>query len=406
MAHLPAIVFDHKQSHPHQLKYSTPPVGMGFNCDVCNVARNLKESFRCNDCDFDMCIECFRVLYASQNPAAGSDVRVLRAHEHPLTFATGLGGRFQCDICNKQQLDTSFRCPKCDFDMCVECAKTDPEGPEWTTILARQPQVAPRMQYGDWQREFAREIGPPRWQPEPKAEPKAECPPFDYHAIHPHSLIPTSGLVGNRCDMCGEEPISLSYRCSRCDFDSCVRCTTGFRNGRTVSSVMDMPFKPMVHRHPLNLHHGLNKRFNCDVCRKSGLDESWRCIECDFDYCMECHAARRTEAAPKPTVDLSGLVVHPNHPRCPLRLAGNMSANHVCDVCNKSITSSARCDKHDFDACLDCMYKVVRGDSMRKASSSDSDSDDSSDSDSDDSATGDNVDFTLTDLLGPSVVHG
>lgn len=140
---LPVNTFQYKV-HAHPLTHTA---GLrGHRCDMCSIT-GIRESFRCKACDFDMRISCFRVYYAATNPAADAETCTSPAHDHPVKRVFGLKGRFQCDTCNLQKLQSSYRCVACDFDICCDCIdKGVDKSMLWRVELARQPQVCPRLQ--------------------------------------------------------------------------------------------------------------------------------------------------------------------------------------------------------------------------------------------------------------------
>ena len=48
-------------------------------------------------------------------------------------------------------------------------------------------------------------------------------------------------------------------------------------------------YLPNIHPHELVFNNGLHNN-TCNVCKKIGLREAYRCREkgCDFDCCLEC----------------------------------------------------------------------------------------------------------------------
>ncbi len=50
--------------------------------------------------------------------AAAPATTLFSSHDHPLRHThTGLAGHF-CDVCRATNLEESFRCDRCNFDMC------------------------------------------------------------------------------------------------------------------------------------------------------------------------------------------------------------------------------------------------------------------------------------------------
>lgn len=100
-----------------------------------------------------------------------------RIHPHPLTATNR--NLFFCDCCNKQYfLKESQYCSNCDFDLCMDC-----------------------FNYIKGKREF--------------------------NGNHSHELkIKDNFRNAWACDICNKHyrPASLSWRCTECDFDLCLKC--------------------------------------------------------------------------------------------------------------------------------------------------------------------------------------
>jgi len=76
-----------------------------------------------------------------------------KAHIHALTRAFNLP-RHTCDVCNTPNITDSFRCSKCDFDLCLSCAHPENEAAkespsknseeEVPKVEVPEPQEAPK----------------------------------------------------------------------------------------------------------------------------------------------------------------------------------------------------------------------------------------------------------------------
>lgn len=133
--------------HSHTLSYTNHTLSLMVACNMC-MGRGFAVSYRCDGCDYDLCIDCFTLNYNPQpvtidphivgnpanppGPAPGYDVyglpRVAPAeaviirslHPDPLirmTFANG----HTCDVCRTTPIMKGWRCPGCDFDVCHQC---------------------------------------------------------------------------------------------------------------------------------------------------------------------------------------------------------------------------------------------------------------------------------------------
>jgi hypothetical protein len=54
-----------------------------------------------------------------EDNSAGVDTVMTDIHDHPLRFYVELVG-YICDLCG-EDLQNSYRCTMCDFDLCSEC---------------------------------------------------------------------------------------------------------------------------------------------------------------------------------------------------------------------------------------------------------------------------------------------
>ena len=99
-----------------------------WTCDICNNYYKAKteKGFRCNNCDFDICIKC-RILEDSGYKF--NNVFLSKTHKHLLkekiSSSSSPEPHWICDICNNKfsskEVIKRFRCEKCDYDICDNC---------------------------------------------------------------------------------------------------------------------------------------------------------------------------------------------------------------------------------------------------------------------------------------------
>ncbi|XP_017243177.1 uncharacterized protein LOC108215267 isoform X2 [Daucus carota subsp. sativus] len=106
-AEFPKQINHHKHTiHPLSLQ----PRPDGCTCDICR--RDIKVSYACVDCNFDLCVFC------------GLEQRVLhhQGHkEHALTLMSK-EAFFECDACQEKANDSSYVCTTCEFWIHKTCA--------------------------------------------------------------------------------------------------------------------------------------------------------------------------------------------------------------------------------------------------------------------------------------------
>ncbi|KAL1825805.1 uncharacterized protein LOC108213565 [Daucus carota subsp. sativus] len=107
-AEFPQQINHHKHtSHPLSL---FPRSADGCTCDICG--RDIKVSYACVDCDFDVCVFCAlepRVLHHQGHK------------EHALTLMNK-ESLFECDACQEEAKDSSYVCTTCEFWIHKSCA--------------------------------------------------------------------------------------------------------------------------------------------------------------------------------------------------------------------------------------------------------------------------------------------
>jgi hypothetical protein len=93
-----------------------------------------------------------------------------------------------------------------------------------------------------------------------------------------HSTTLTRRNNDWQCDVCQQVlKLGLSaMRCAECDYDCCINCFDLF-------ALLQCPTRD----HPLLLTVATGPWF-CDMCRKQGPQQSYRCAACDYDMCPSC----------------------------------------------------------------------------------------------------------------------
>jgi hypothetical protein len=108
--------------HPHILKDETNDE-TDWICDLCQSKHNktTEGRFRCNACDFDICLKCKVLEESGYN---FNNFFFSKTHTHILLDMTFENNNWVCNQCRKKYPKKSikrFRCKKCDYDICNDC---------------------------------------------------------------------------------------------------------------------------------------------------------------------------------------------------------------------------------------------------------------------------------------------
>ncbi len=100
----------------HYLTLCDSNTRWGATCDIC-MRNNLNNTWACFTCDFDMCLTCY-----DQNCERPTNSLKFCRNRHSLMYAdqTTRGYR-TCDVCYTSGLLQSYCCYVCDYDLCLNC---------------------------------------------------------------------------------------------------------------------------------------------------------------------------------------------------------------------------------------------------------------------------------------------
>jgi len=282
------------KAHAHGLSRTTTGLE-GHHCDGCR-ATSLTVSYRCNECNFDLCPNCMNRNRSTQ---------VTRLHAHPLGFTRGLNNHY-CDDCRKS-VSAAWRCADCNFDLCGVC-------------FVRAKTVKPKHHHHH------------HAKPTPvvaTSTPAVAVATSEQVAVKNHShpvTRTTTGLTGHFCDTCRTSPLTEAWRCTECNWDTCVAC---FNVNRVEQS-------SRLHAHPMKWTSGLSAHY-CDVCRRS-TSEAFRCEGCNYDACAACFdTARTTSTTPAVVPSVAVAVAVPSTPA----VTSSAPTFWSCSACTYVNTSSA-----------------------------------------------------------------
>ncbi|KAJ9537615.1 hypothetical protein OSB04_030348 [Centaurea solstitialis] len=168
------------------------------------------------------------------------------------------------------------------------------------------------------------------------------------HPLHPLTLTDICISVWD-CDTCGIRHIAggISYHCSPCDFDVCVKCASIAAAQKATAATLEKEALTKL-KHEGHPEHTLTLQlrpatFHCDACNIDERDLFYRCDSCEFWIHKTC-------AFLDPTIHL------PHHPNHPLVLVFSLPSNfynylYFCAFCNKCI------QRNDWlYHCANCRY--------------------------------------------------
>ncbi len=85
-------------------------------CNICGQS-NLQHSWTCFSCNYDMCLKC----YDKDNSRPTSKVKVCN-NRHLLCYTDRVSRpNVQCDVCGKKNPKHQYTCWECNYDECKRC---------------------------------------------------------------------------------------------------------------------------------------------------------------------------------------------------------------------------------------------------------------------------------------------
>jgi len=111
---------DYKQCpKSHYLSLCTRQMRNNARCDLCKKT-NLNYTWTCFPCDWDLCTDCYDI----NNNCPTKSVKVCRKN-HLLVYTTQFNRpNVKCDTCGSKYCQAQYTCYICDYDMCTNCYST------------------------------------------------------------------------------------------------------------------------------------------------------------------------------------------------------------------------------------------------------------------------------------------
>ncbi|XP_048132580.1 uncharacterized protein LOC115743129 isoform X2 [Rhodamnia argentea] len=273
-------------------------------CDACdNRCRGF--TFRCEECDFDLDIDCALKLIS---PRVGGVPLLVKhfSHDHDLVLTEEIDKdeSARCEGCDRRCLSDTYTCNLCKFFLHKSCAELNME-------------LQHRL-----------------------------------HEAHSLKLRTSSSVYDGRawCDSCGKRVRGFVYHCEICQFDLDIVCSlqsapTSEPGDQEQERDQEQEKDHFSHEHPLIIGEE-EERDVVLICAACGgycsSSRIYGCEECEYFLHESC-------ANLPPTME------HLYHAEHPLKL--QVATYNYCDFCENPIEGfTYRCDQCDFDLDIGCAW--------------------------------------------------
>ncbi|KAL5554039.1 hypothetical protein UlMin_041440 [Ulmus minor] len=294
---------------PHQIDHSFHPshaltlyLRNGYWCGSCHKHFEDALSYRCDEDDFDMDIECARMPPMT---CEGQTHIQHFSHQHPMPLLE-LGGEIQCFACQSTSSGAFYGCTKCEYFLHKSCAEL----------------------------------------------------PTNYEFRHPfhsdHGLYQL--CVQHKpfcCSSCKQKTkYTFVFKCIFCDFMMCVKC-----HNKT-------PIKYKYHEHLLHLTEPCKYLDRCNAydgyCQSSVVSKELDATKYHVFECSDCSFVVHLPCGPLPRI-----IKHENHLHS-LSLAPSIiedtSGEYYCDFCETERDPRVRfyhCEECKYTAHIRCVILEV-----------------------------------------------
>ncbi|XP_062512576.1 uncharacterized protein LOC134188420 [Corticium candelabrum] len=233
---------EHPYHHHPLVQMDAFSVYANFNgtwaCDVCRTVSSEsgeRYPYRCHTCSFDLCKKCFSVV-GGLHPLHSHSLKKSRVSE------TYQGGAWGCDQCMRMNSgEWSYQCIECNFDLCETCFHSQSHPLHEHPLLLADARVV----YGHYNaRWFCDHCGMSSTRSSSNIShhcPKCQfdlcvnCVAGQQHHLHPHKLLLANSYVVYSsqlyngqwfCDNCKKSSRGVMYmwHCRECQFDLCMSC--------------------------------------------------------------------------------------------------------------------------------------------------------------------------------------
>ncbi|XVF62092.1 hypothetical protein PTKIN_Ptkin08bG0189600 [Pterospermum kingtungense] len=304
LQHLPQEILFHPLHSQHQLKYLRFDLNWDFICDGC-LCISAGSRYNCSLCNFNLDLTCASL---ADDPIPVQEWRTSLkktiqhySHYDKLTlfkYRKIKEDDYTCSWCEKRLSDS---------DVCYGCIDDG--------IFLHEGCI----------KKIPRKIK---------------------HPFHDHPLLLQYASI-DECQACGELTFSSFSPCYVCQSQSC-KFRLDFRCSKLFPTL-----KHECHPHLLTYFANITSdyqiwRFRCHVCCGLCGDNFYRCVECKYNFHLQC-------------LSLSSSAIHKNH-RHPLVLVDSFkeddSEEYYCDICENERNRTHPvyyCEKCTFIAHVECV---------------------------------------------------
>ncbi|KAL4512773.1 hypothetical protein ABPG72_017458 [Tetrahymena utriculariae] len=104
--------------HKHELNLISASLQKRIFCDICKT-KNILFSWNCEECDFDVCLRCSGLQ--KEFDQHSHQLKLTNSHKMRYPFSS-LTGCTRCDSCSKNNIELSWHCFLCKYDLCLDCS--------------------------------------------------------------------------------------------------------------------------------------------------------------------------------------------------------------------------------------------------------------------------------------------
>ncbi|KAK3428961.1 hypothetical protein EUGRSUZ_E00381 [Eucalyptus grandis] len=280
--------------HPLTLGPTAYYIGSVY-CHACDK-RCHGFTFRCEQCDFDLDIDC---ALKSSNSRVKDQFQHF-SHDHPLVLEEVIAHDEEawCQACDKRCSSNTYTCSLCEFFLHKSCAELKRELQHWR------------------------------------------------HKEHDLELRTSSSVYDGTawCNLCWKRVRGFVYHCEICGFDLDLECSLQLPP-TLETGVRRQEIDHFSHKHPLTL--GEERQDDVVTCAACGDD----CSSCQIYSCEECGYFLHESCTKLPQE-----MKHLDHKEHPLKLQVALYSN--CDICKEGIKGFTECTFHLDVACALITEKI------------------------------------------------
>eukprot|EP00941_MAST-03F_sp_MAST-3F-sp1_P006266 g6266.t1 len=392
----------------------------GYICDQCDREFSASKCMSCNICDYDLCLSCAASTRKSVDDSyveekgeeemegmeeeEDNDIIEVDVHKHPLSRIFREDG-YICDQCDREfSASKCMSCNICDYDLCLSCAGSLKvskaihivEKEEEVDVEANiQEESSSEEEEESSSEEEEESSSEEKEEQESSSEEEEESSSEEKEEEESSSSdtslfqkVAVENEEGNDIIKVDEEEEESSSEgeeeesSEEEELSSQESGTSSLQKGAVENEEDNDIIKVEDHEHLL--HRAFRKDgFICDQCDKEfSASKCLTCNLCDYDLCLSCAALLEksnnimeeskiaSEAADgneeeliTASEDQEEDVINEEEPglhdiRHPhmLALAGTLSHEYTCDICNLNRTGKVfRCQSCDYDACPFCI---------------------------------------------------